>query len=149
MSTESLPINPAAFAEAITELPLSAVYGKVSELRNSITHLHRSNLELRIFLLESQDTEEEKKEIEGYVNENETVIDSMKERLLLLKKELENRSQEWIEVEDPEDGEQKDSEPSENQSFTPAAPATNGTGAPENGDQNSGAGHGGDDGVYL
>ncbi|KAJ5248711.1 hypothetical protein N7468_000162 [Penicillium chermesinum] len=150
MSSESLPINPAAFAEAITELPLSAVYGKVSELRNSLAHLHRSNLELRIFLLESQEPEEEKKEIEGYVTENEVVIESMKERIALLKKELENRGQPWIEVEDAENnGEnQETSEEAQGASDTPTASLTNGTGS-GHGDQSSGAGQNGDDGVYL
>ena len=151
MATESLPINAAAFAEAITELPLSAVYGKVSELRNSIAHLHRSNLELRIYLLESQDTEEEKKEIEGYVAENETVMDSMKERITLLKTELENRGQPWVEVEDVGDNEENkgDSTGTEDSANASAAPLTNGTGAAGHGDQNSNAGQDGEDGVYL
>ncbi|OQE38011.1 hypothetical protein PENCOP_c009G06415 [Penicillium coprophilum] len=98
MSTESLPITPGAFAEAIKELPLAVLYSKVSELTNSIAHLHRSNAELRAFLAESNDSEEDKKEIEGYVTENEGVAVSMNERISLLKTEVENRGQPWIEL---------------------------------------------------
>ncbi|CAG8385039.1 unnamed protein product [Penicillium salamii] len=100
MSTEALPITPGAFAEAIKELPLAVLYSKVSELTNSIAHLHRSNVELRTYLVETNDSEEDKKEIEQYVTENEQVAVSMNERIALLKTEVENRGQPWIELED-------------------------------------------------
>ncbi|KAJ5517375.1 hypothetical protein N7527_008935 [Penicillium freii] len=100
MSTEALPITPGAFAEAIKELPIAVLYSKVSELTNSIAHLHRSNAELRAFLTESNDSEEEKKELEGYVAENEGVAVSMNERITLLKTEVENRGQPWIELDE-------------------------------------------------
>ncbi|KAJ5185965.1 hypothetical protein N7491_006164 [Penicillium cf. griseofulvum] len=100
MSTESLPITPGAFAEAIKELPLAVLYSKVSELTNSIAHLHRSNAELRTFLAESNNSEEDKKELEGYVTENEGVAVSMIERISLLKTEVENRGQPWIELDE-------------------------------------------------
>lgn len=140
MSSESLPINPAAFAEAIKELPLSAVYSKVAELRNSIAHLHRSNSELRLFLAESQDPEEERKELEGYITENEGVIASMNERVQLLKTELENRGQPWVEVEDGEEKENND------QGLGAGEPTMNGT---EEGTETGSAGQQGEDGVYL
>lgn len=141
MSSESLRINPAAFAEAIQELPLSAVYSKVAELRNSIAHLHRSNAELRLFVTESQDPEEEKKELEGYMSENEGVIASMNERVELLKKELENRGQPWVEVEEDknENGEQAADGPMTNGSATATAVA----------DSSANAGQQDEDGVYL
>ncbi|KAJ6004126.1 hypothetical protein N7499_000194 [Penicillium canescens] len=142
MSTESLPITPGAFAEAIKELPLALLYSKVSELTNSITHLHRSNAELRAFLLESCDSEEEKKELETYIKENEDVAVSMNERIALLKTEVENRGLPWIELDQLKND--------------PIAPVTNGTG---NGNGSTGAtqdatesqsqGEGGEDGVYL
>ncbi|KAJ5740893.1 hypothetical protein N7493_000765 [Penicillium malachiteum] len=97
MAIEPLSISPTAFAEAITELPLSALYNKVFELRNSIAHLHRSNSELRLFVLESTDSEQDKKELEDYITENEGVIVSMNERVALLRIEVERRGQEWIE----------------------------------------------------
>ncbi|KAJ5951396.1 uncharacterized protein N7479_009809 [Penicillium vulpinum] len=100
MSTESLPITPGAFAEAIKELPLAVLYSKVSELTNSIAHLHRSNAELRAFLAESNDSDDDKKELEGYIAENEGVAVSMNERISLLKIEVENRGQPWIELDE-------------------------------------------------
>ncbi|KAE8366704.1 hypothetical protein BDV27DRAFT_125016 [Aspergillus caelatus] len=98
MSAESLPITLAAFVEAIKELPLSSVYAKASELSNSISHLRRSNQELKAFMNESCDTEAEKRELENYITENEEVIRSMHERNLLLKSEIEGRGQRWIEM---------------------------------------------------
>lgn len=133
MSAETLSIDPAAFAEAITELPLSAVFSKVSELRNSIAHLHRSNTEIRSFLNETDDTEEEKKSLEEYIVENKGVIASMEERVLLLKKELENRGQPLVEAEKEEDKKENGVEP-------------NGAGA---GAQAQAPSREGDEGVYL
>ncbi|KAJ5637380.1 hypothetical protein N7490_007259 [Penicillium lividum] len=103
MSTESHAIDPTDFAEAIADLPLSAVYSKVSEIRNSIAHLHRSNDELRLFLAESKDSEEDKKELEGYIMENEGVVTSMTERISLLRVEVERRGQTWLETGEKED----------------------------------------------
>lgn len=103
MSGESLPITAAVFADAIKELPLSAIYAKVSELRNSISHLRRSNDELRSFITTSCESDDDKRELESYIVENETVITSMEERTMLLKTEVENRGQLWIEVENSTD----------------------------------------------
>jgi hypothetical protein len=100
METQTLRISPFAFASAVQELPLSAVYAKAAELRNSISHLHRSNAELRAFLAESLDPEEEKKELEGYIAENEDVIASMNARIALLRAEIERRGQSWVEDEE-------------------------------------------------
>ncbi|KLU84036.1 hypothetical protein MAPG_03083 [Magnaporthiopsis poae ATCC 64411] len=49
MSSDALPISPARFAEAIKDLPLSALHLEVLELRNSIAHLDYSNEQLRPF----------------------------------------------------------------------------------------------------
>ncbi|KAJ5610777.1 hypothetical protein N7510_007496 [Penicillium lagena] len=134
------PSPPSAFASAIQELPLSAVYAKVSELRNSIAHLHRSNAELRTFLAESQDPEEEKKELEGYVAENEDVIASMNVRIALLKTEVERRGQSWVEAEEKE-GDDGDGD-AEQQRSADNTLAANGDHAHEQ-DQE------GENGVYL
>lgn len=145
MSVQTQAINPENFAEAIADLPLSAVYSKVSELRNSITHLHRSNEELRLFLAESKDSEEEKKELEGYVLENEGVVTSMNERISLLKVEVERRGQTWIE----EKGEEKDSNGEVQASEEMVAPVPNGSAGAGLGDQGSNENAGQEDGVYL
>ncbi|KAL1840653.1 hypothetical protein VTJ49DRAFT_261 [Mycothermus thermophilus] len=47
MSAESQPITPARFAAALKDLPLSSLYLKLLELRNSIAHLDYSNEQLR------------------------------------------------------------------------------------------------------
>ena len=49
MSAETQPITPARFAEALQDLPTSALALKVLELRNSIAHLDYSNAELKPF----------------------------------------------------------------------------------------------------
>ncbi|PLB44037.1 hypothetical protein P170DRAFT_480980 [Aspergillus steynii IBT 23096] len=100
MSAESAPITPSMFAEAIQELSLSVLYAKVSELRNSVAHLQRSNDELKTFVLESCDSADEKRELESYIAENEGVMTSMTERIALLKAEVERRGQQWIETEE-------------------------------------------------
>ncbi|KAJ5138042.1 hypothetical protein N7526_004275 [Penicillium atrosanguineum] len=125
MSSESLPINPAAFAEAIKELPLSAVHSKLLELRNSIAHLHRSNAEMRLFLAESEETEEEKKELQSYVEENEGVVVSMSP---------------WVEIEEKVD-----------ENGAAEVPAMSGTSEnhSSNGNGDADADAGQEDGVYL
>lgn len=108
MSSEAQAISPTAFAEAIEELPLSSLYAKVSELRNSIAHLTRSNEELRTYVIESEEGPDspDNKELEAYVLENEEVMQAMAERIRLLKTEVEGRGQRWMEevLEDDEDG---------------------------------------------
>lgn len=99
MSGETAPISLAAFAEALKELDLSVIYAKVSELRNSMAHLRRSNSEMQTFVNESCDTEEDKRELENYITENDGVLASMSDRILLLRAEIEGRGQRWHEEE--------------------------------------------------
>lgn len=98
MTDQQDTITASIFADAIKELPLSAIYIKVSELRNSIAHLHRSNDEMKAFITESCENDEDKRELETYISENEGVHVSMLERIALLKAEVEGRGQQWIEV---------------------------------------------------
>jgi hypothetical protein len=99
MSSEALPVTRAAFAEAITELPLSSLYAKVSELRNSIAHLTLSNEEIRRYIIESEEGPDspDNKLLESYVVENEEVMQTMAARIGLLKAEVEARGQQWLE----------------------------------------------------
>lgn len=102
MSAESRPISPEAFAAALTELPLSAVYAKALEIHNSMAHLERSNAELRLFI---QETPGGDKDCEEAVVENEDVIKRMQERIVLVRAEVERRGQKWIDLEGtPEEG---------------------------------------------
>ncbi|KAF3393202.1 hypothetical protein DPV78_009413 [Talaromyces pinophilus] len=134
MSSEAQPISPSAFAEAIQELPLSSLYAKVSELRNSISHLTRSNEELRTYIIESEEGPDspDNKELEAFVLENEEVMQAMAERIRLLKAEVEGRGQRWME-EVLEDGAQDDGEGTEGEN----PPLVNGVSSHEgNGDAN-------------
>ena len=100
MSSRSGPITAALFADAIKDIPLSLVYSKAAELQNSISHLQRSNNELRNFIADAEEPEEDKRKIQQYIVENEGVIDSMTERIRLLRAEVEARGQPWVGKED-------------------------------------------------
>lgn len=104
MSSQSVPISSAIFADAIKELSLSIVYAKASEIQNSIAHLRRSNEELRLFIAEDQVSEDDKREIEGYIVENEGVIASMMERVNIIKAEVNARDEVWMGEEDKDNG---------------------------------------------
>lgn len=93
MSADSLPITASAFAEALKSLPLSSIYAKVFELRNSINHLERSNVELNQYLRGELQGD---KDLEDAIVENEGVIKRFDERIGLLKIEVEGRGQKWI-----------------------------------------------------
>lgn len=54
-------------------------------------------------MAESCESEDDKRELGSYVSENEGVITSMEERILLLKAEVENRGQLWVEAENMAD----------------------------------------------
>lgn len=132
MSAQPISFTASMFADAIKDLPLSNIYAKASEIQNSIAHLHRSNDEMRAFVADSCDTEDDKREIEGYVSENEGIVMSMYERIALLKAEVEGRGQRWIEAANGTDanaggtqGEQ--TEPSSSSAAAAAQPVVNGT----------------------
>lgn len=92
MSSESLPISPAAFAEAIKELTLPSLHAKAAELRNSIYHLRRSNVQLQPF------ADEGDRDCADAIKENEEVMARMEDRIELLKLEVEvNRGMPWVE----------------------------------------------------
>ncbi|KAL1856042.1 hypothetical protein Plec18170_003910 [Paecilomyces lecythidis] len=124
--SESQPITPAAFAEALKSLPLSAVYAKVSEIRNSIAHLHRSNVELKLFIEESAESESDKRELESYISENEGVIETMNERVELCKAEVEERGQQWIELDAEPEEQESEATGGEDTSTSAAAAHTSG-----------------------
>ncbi|KKZ65751.1 hypothetical protein EMCG_08457 [[Emmonsia] crescens] len=96
MSATATPITPQAFAEALKSLPLSSLYAKASELRNSIAHLQRSNDELARYIAEDSPDGRDK-DCEDAIRENEVVIVRMQGRIELLKVEVEGRGQRWSE----------------------------------------------------
>ncbi|KAF2639887.1 hypothetical protein P280DRAFT_385869, partial [Massarina eburnea CBS 473.64] len=94
-SANATPIPPTRFAAALTSLSLSSLYAKVSELRNSITHLETSNAELEAYVRAEAD-----KDCYEALIENRDVIARMRERIELVRKEVtEVRALPWM----PED----------------------------------------------
>jgi hypothetical protein len=92
MSATATPIPPSQFALAIKDLPLPNLHFKAAEIKNQIAHLILSNDQLN----EYPDDEDCKEAIA----ENEVVIARMRERLDLLKAEVEGRGNLWIEDEE-------------------------------------------------
>ena len=89
MSSNAAPISARRFAEAIQDLPVGSLHSKGAEIRNSITHLSRSNRELRPHAQEGdQDCLEA-------MQENSDAISRMEERIGLLKIEAARRGLPW------------------------------------------------------
>lgn len=86
-STE--PISPSAFAAAIHDLPLDTLHTKAAELRNSLLHLRHSNDEMLPF------AEQGDQDCKEAMVENLGVINRLKERVGLLRKEVEGRGMAW------------------------------------------------------
>jgi hypothetical protein len=91
MSSEARPISPTQFATALVDLPVESLYAKVSEIRNSIAHLERSNKELRDY----SNSVDGDADCLAAVRENDEVIGRMNDRIDLVKKEVERRGQKW------------------------------------------------------
>jgi hypothetical protein len=108
MSHETHPISPARFASALEDLPLGNLYSKAFEIRNSIAHLQRSNEELQAYSDSQRGGDADCLEA---VRENEAVVERMRERVGLVKREVERRGGRWheagVEV-DGVDGEKTD-----------------------------------------
>jgi len=102
MSATANHITSERFAAALEDLSVSSLYAKASEIRNSISHLHASNEQLQSF---ADDGDEDCKEA---LAENEGVMERMRERVALLRAEIERRGNRWIEVDEES---QKDSMP--------------------------------------
>jgi hypothetical protein len=101
MSHEARPISPARFASALEDLPLANLYSKAFEIRNSIAHLQRSNEELQAYSDSQAGGDADCLEA---VRENEAVIERMRERVGLVKREVESRGGRWHEADVEVDG---------------------------------------------
>lgn len=89
MSSTSTPIPLNQFAEAIRALPLSNLHLKAAELQNSIAHLESSIQQLK------QPADDGDQICSDAIKENLEVIGRMRERILLLKQEVEQRGFLW------------------------------------------------------
>lgn len=116
MSHEALPITNAQFAEAIEDLPIENIYAKAYEINNSIAHLTQSNQTLQDYSdsvkndisLDERTRRDGDKDCLEAIKENKVVIERQRDRVSLLKAEVERRGARWHEA-DP-----RASEPSTN-----------------------------------
>ncbi|KAI0404470.1 hypothetical protein F4802DRAFT_598164 [Xylaria palmicola] len=132
MSSETQPITPARFAEALKELPASALALKVLELRNSIAHLDYSNAELKPFAegrlptLDQQDSTSDvgqpDQDCIDAIVENEAVIARMVERIELIRAEVEGRGLSWAEFKGTADAAPTAAQGAEGDAVQDAAP---------------------------
>lgn len=106
MSAETQPISADRFALAIQDLPVENLYAKAQELANSISHLERSNQQLQEYIdsirsdttLPENTRQEGDKDCAEAIHENTIVIERQKERIDLLKREVERRGGRWHEA---------------------------------------------------
>jgi hypothetical protein len=106
MSSEARPITAAAFASALTDLPVENLYAKAFELNNSIAHLEHSNTQLKEYSdsikndssLAEDVRREGDRDCEDAIKENDVVIARQRERIGLLKAEVERRGGRWHEA---------------------------------------------------
>ncbi|TLS28578.1 hypothetical protein PpBr36_00264 [Pyricularia pennisetigena] len=135
MSSETLPISPARFAEAIKDLSLASLHLKVLEIRNSIAHLDYSNEQLRPFAEGKEPvhggdgTAQPDQDCIDAIKENEDVIERMQERIRLVRVEVEeNRGCSWTEFESAEERGQRGEQATESTApGSTGAPTTNNT----------------------
>lgn len=109
MSSETLPISPARFAEAIRGLPAASLLLKTLEIRNSLAHLAHSNAQLRPFAEGLQTSHggapgQPDPDCADAIRENEAVMGRMRARVALVRAEVERRGLSWREFEDRGDG---------------------------------------------
>lgn len=92
MSATANPITPERFATALEDLSISSLYAKAAEITNSITHLQLSNEQLKPFA-DGGDVD-----CAEALRENEDVMERMRERIELLRTEVERRGNLWMEA---------------------------------------------------
>lgn len=104
MSSDTLPISGSRFAAALKDLSLASLHLKNLELRNSLAHLAHSNAQLRPY---ADGTETSLHGVQGQpdlecveaIRENEVVTQRIRERLALIRAEVEERGVSWREFE--------------------------------------------------
>jgi len=100
MSQTTRPISPTAFREAIQDLAIGSLHAKAAEIQNSITHLKDSNDAMLEF--------PEDPDLKEAIAENEEVMQRMKDRILMLRQEVERRGMRWVEDEGYREGDFKE-----------------------------------------
>lgn len=141
MSTSRQPITPSVFAEAIKELPLESLHAEAAKLTNDMAKLIESNVALEAE--KAVETEEGIKFLDDVIAENEGVVRWKEERIELLKVEVENRGQIWV---DPRKAGEEEGEHQNGQQRSRVNGAGNDTAALHG---QHGRAVDGDEGVYL
>ncbi|KAI1209414.1 uncharacterized protein F4807DRAFT_426645 [Annulohypoxylon truncatum] len=109
MSSETQPIDPARFAEALKELSAESLALKVLELRNAIAHLDYSNAELKPYAEGRAPAGEPDPDCAEAIAENVAVIARMQDRIERVRAEVESRGLSWREFQGkPDDEEQRE-----------------------------------------
>ena len=106
MSGKTQPISAERFAFAIQDLPAENLYSKAHELENSIEHLERSNSALQDYInsirsdasLPESTRQDDGIDCADAIQENNSVIERQRERIELLKSEVERRGARWHEA---------------------------------------------------
>jgi len=88
--TTTTPINPSRFRDALQPLPIDALHAKAAELLTSLLKLRESNSAMLPFA-EAGDAD-----CREAMFENLGVIGRMKERLDMVKEEVEGRGVRWV-----------------------------------------------------
>ncbi|ROT39730.1 hypothetical protein SODALDRAFT_331839 [Sodiomyces alkalinus F11] len=101
-TADTTPISPDRFAAALAELSISTLHLKLLEIRNSISHLRTSNIQLLPFAMGTEtvvggEPGVPDPDCADAIRENEGVIDRMNERVLLIRTEIETRGLSWRE----------------------------------------------------
>jgi hypothetical protein len=144
MSSETLPISPARFAEAIKDLSLASLHLKVLEIRNDVAHLDYSNEQLLPYAkgtvaalgAAAGEAPTPDQDCIDAIKENIVVIERKLNQLRLVRTEVENRGVSWTEFQSKEEAEQQQAESDQRAERTssalaaarqqPPAAATNG-----------------------
>lgn len=151
------PITPARFAAALKDLSVASLHLKTLEIRNSLAHVAYSNAQLRPFAdgtqaaLGSGGAGQPDPDCVDAIRENEAVMERMRERVGLVRAEVEARGLSWREFEAKDEVE--DDEPGVTATAAPAAvaavlPTANGVNGHAEGGAASSRGNPWEDGTF-
>ncbi|OHE93662.1 hypothetical protein CORC01_11065 [Colletotrichum orchidophilum] len=163
MSADTRPISPTQFASALRDLSLPTLHLKALEIRNSILHLEYSNAQLAPYAAGDATTLDSATDASAgrpdptcveAIRENDVVITRMRERVQIIRDEVEGRGHSWNEFKSKEEVEEEEGRSGAalrgitSESITGAngvngngIPATNGLGAAAAEENRIAAGH--------
>ncbi|KAK1711496.1 hypothetical protein BDP67DRAFT_405910 [Colletotrichum lupini] len=118
MSADTRPISPTQFASALRDLSLPTLHLKALEIRNSILHLEYSNAQLAPYAAGDATTLDSATDASAghgpdptcveAIRENDVVIARMRERVQIIRDEVEGRGHSWNEFKSKEEVEEEE-----------------------------------------